>query len=81
MSHPVRSLVKEFRLSLSQSLSQSLGKDPQPLPGEENHLVSLAQAETGEVRYDLPPGWPRQSWQQGISNRLEALDSARDWLR
>jgi hypothetical protein len=77
MSHPVRSLVKEFRLSLS----QSLGKGPQHLPGEENHLVSLAQAETGEFRYDLPPGWPRQSWQKGISNRLEALDSARDWLR
>jgi hypothetical protein len=77
MSHPVRSMVKEFRLSLS----QSLGKDPQHLPGEESHLLSLAQAETDEFRYDLPPGWPRQSWQKGNSNRLEALDSARDWLR
>ena len=77
MSHPIRSMVKEIRLSLSQSLR----KEPLPLPGEESHLLSLAQAETDEFRYDLPPGWPRQSWQKGISNRLEAFDSARDWLR
>ena len=77
MSHPIRSMVKEFRLSLS----QSLGKDPQHLPVEESHTVSPTHSETDEFRYDLPPGWPRQSLPQRISSRLEGLDSARDWLR
>ncbi len=70
-------MVKGFRFSLS----QSLGREAQNLPGEESHLVSLAQAETDEFRYDLPPGWPRQPCQRVGSNRLEAFDSARDWMR
>lgn len=77
MSHPIRSMVKGFRLSLS----QSLGREAQSLPGAESHLVSLAQAETDEFRYNLPPGWPRHSLPRRISSGLEGFDTARDWLR
>ena len=77
MSRPVRSMVKEFGLSLMRAQKVDSGS----LASEESRLLSLAQMETDDFRFDLPPGWPRQAGPKGVSTRLESFDSARDWLR
>ncbi len=77
MSRPVRSMVKELGWSwMGSQKVESAGP-----ASEENRLLSLAQSETDDFRYDLPPGWPRQAGPKGVSARLESFDSARDWLR